>query len=104
MKYVGNAHNKAIREIDANIAEKKRLNTLKNETYMTKEMLKEAQDKLKTEENKANVEHKEIIALEEKCRKFSQLLRDHNRGEQVVSDLTPEINKDELDDLEKELK
>jgi len=65
-KFVENAHNKAIKEIDANLTAKKRFSNLKNELYMTKQKLKEAQDELKTEENKVNIEHKEIIALEER--------------------------------------
>lgn len=69
-----------------------------------KEKFKEAQDELKLQEKQANIEHKKIIGLEEKCRKLSQLLREHNRGEPVVLGNTPDINENVLDDLESELK
>ncbi len=64
MKFVQNAHKKARKEIDANHIAKKRYSNLKNETDNTKRLLKEKTEELKEKERIINIEHQQIIELE----------------------------------------
>ena len=102
LKMVESAHNKAFKEIDADINAKTRYSKLKEETALTKEKLKEKQDELAHQEKLADAEHREVIKMENKCRQIAQLLRDHNRGE-FVPGPPPEIHENELEDLRKEI-
>lgn len=69
---------------------------------MAKEKLKQATEELKHQEKLAEVEHAQIIDMEEKCRKLTQLLREHNRGESA-SEPVPSVNDNDVDKLEREI-
>jgi len=60
-------------------------------------------EKLRVSEAESSLQSQMMISLEEKCRKITQLLNSHNKGEKIIPDTTPEINENELDDLEKEI-
>ncbi|CAI2366057.1 unnamed protein product [Moneuplotes crassus] len=103
LRFIKNAHIKARKEIDANLAAKSRYSNLKEETDNTKRELKEKLEELKERERLAAVEHQQVIELENQCRKLNQLLRDHNRGEQVIPGPVPDISENDIQDLENEI-
>ena len=102
MKLVESAHNKAFKEIDASSTAKKQYNTLKGEINLTKEKLKETTDELKHQEKLAEIEHAQVIDMEEKCRKLTQLLREHNQGNSA-HEPAPAINENEVEKLQRDL-
>lgn len=84
------------------ILQKSVIRILNKETQLTKEKLKQKMEELKHQEKIADAEHEEIISMEEKCRKLTQLLKDHNRGA-PISAPAPVINENELDELERDI-
>lgn len=102
MKLVESAHNKAFKEIDASSTAKKQYNTLKGEINLTKEKLRETTDELKHQEKLAEIEHAQVIDMEEKCRKLTQLLREHNQGNSA-HEPAPAINENEVEKLQRDL-
>lgn len=89
----------------------KRFGNIKNEVNLTRDRLKEKVEELKQEQRNAALEHEQIIQMEEKCRKLSQLLRENNSHSDQVPMPVPDINdneiatlKQEIEDLDKELK
>lgn len=68
-----------------------------------KRELKEKLEELKEKERLTAVEHQQVIELENQCRKLNQLLRDHNRGEQVIPGPVPDFSENDIQQLEDEI-
>jgi len=78
------------------------MSSLKTQVLAAKERLRQSNDHLLHQEKLAEVEHRAVIEMENKCRTISQLLRNHNRGEGIPTP-APEFSENEIDDLRKEL-
>ena len=111
LKNVESAHNKAIKEIDANNVTKKRSGNMKSEMNITRDKVKEKMEELKQEERNSVIEREQITQMEEKWRKLSQLLRENNIQSDQVPMPTPNIDdkeiaslKEEIENLNKEFK
>jgi hypothetical protein len=102
MKAVENGHEKAYKEIDATSRAKTHKTTLKNETKAIKEEIKVKTEQIVAEERVLDLERMEMIALEERYRQLTQLIRDHNRGEPIGQPI-PVSNKNDLEALTRDI-
>ena len=91
------ANEKAMKELDADSNMRGRFKKTKSSLADLKTELKEQQEFLRAEEKQVKEDHATIIEMEEKCRKLSQLMRMHNRGQEVETTPTVEVNDNDLD-------
>jgi hypothetical protein len=80
LKKVETANQKAMKELDADLNIAKTFKKGKSSLFDLRQEVKQKTEEMRTLEKAVKDEHQQLVLLEEKCRKVSTFLRDHNRG------------------------
>jgi len=103
LQRVGFANEKALKELDADPKVTKHFRKGKSSLVDLRQDLREKQNEMRELEKSVKDEHSQIVIMEEKCRKVSQLLRDHNRGA-MDTQQPQQINENDIEQLQREIK